>query len=480
MYDTDGIVYATFRVMLRCIMAQYMKSNNNSIDKEFMNEMTKKFANNNVKNSMISFGDSLHYNGDVTDIKRSIKYLRREYRNVRNHYDNNVFIDSGGYQIQTNYIDYKNVPYLIDGYCEMIQNMKEKNVYYFIEDIIATSYNKEKIPSMEIAKNLTIDGIKKMSQLPEEKRKNIYFIYHFQSKQIFDAWQEILKYSHPNEFLGSHRWAVGGIVSDTAVPKNINYITYMYPIIDIIQSELNYLKNKGRVNLHILGVTAYLDIFFFALLKKLFSKFNYDVNISFDSTQPIISVCRGHRFLHYDKINDYFFEVDLGINNKSNNIRNADLNNHSTQEEFIINEIQNLKNKYNFVGTPNNHYIDSTNNKLRICTEANYIFTIKQLLMLQFLFDWSYEKSDNILELYYSDYNEFVNYLSECCYKIRGNTIINHTKLKIKNIINTLNLFDSILQGKKYSVEFIRNIIEYTLDKIDYSTYNNHEDIIKW
>lgn len=480
MHETNGIVYATFRVMLRCIIAQYMKEKNKSIDKEFLDKMTKKFANENIMNSMISFGDSLHYNGDITDIKRSIRYLRREYKNVRKHYDNNVFIDSGGYQIQTNYIDHKNVPYLIDGYCEMIQNMKEKNVYYFIEDIIATSYNKEKIPSMEIAKQLTIDGIKKMSQLPEDKRKNIYFIYHFQSKQVFNTWQEILKYSHPNEFLGSHRWAVGGIVSDTSVPKNINYITYMYPIIDVIQNEMDYMKNKGKVYLHVLGVTAYLDIFFFGLFKKLFDNYGYNLNISFDSTQPIISVCRGHRFLHYDEEHDYFFEVDLGIDKKDEKIRNADLHNHSTHEEFIINEIKNLKNKYGFIGTPDGHYIDRSNDKLRIYTEANYIFTIKQMLILKFLFDWSYKKADDIFELYYSDYNGFVNYLSECCYKIRGNTIINHTKLKIKNIINTINLFDSILQGQRYSVDFIRNIIESTLDKIDSSTYNDNADIIKW
>jgi hypothetical protein len=477
--DTNGIVYATFRVMLRSVIAQYSKLTNGVVDKDFLEKNVSAFANTNFNNAMLSFGEALHCDGDAKDIKRSVNHLRREYNNVRKYYNNNMFIDSGGYQVQMNFIDHTVVPYLIDGYCETIQNMKEKNVFYFIEDIIATSYNKEKIPSMNIAKKLTIDGIKKMSELPEEKRKNIYFIYHFQSRDVFRAWQDVLHKAHPNEYLESHRWSVGGIVADSGVPKDTNYITYMYPMIDILQQELSYLKKGGTVNLHILGVTAFLDIFFFGVLKRLFDIYDYKINITFDSTQPIIGICRGQKFLNYNKEKDYFFEAITNPNAAKTRLRNSDLHNYGTYENFILNEIEKLKNEYNFIGVPSGHYIDRSDKKPRIDTLANYMFTIKQMLMLKFLHQWSYEKAGEMFQLYFTDYNEFYNYTMECCTKIRGNNMATQTKTKVKNIVNTINLFNDILSGKTYSIDFIEKLIVNTLDRIDSASYNN-EDIIQW
>ncbi len=95
MFDVNGIVYASFKVLLRSMFWQYEKDETK----------VKSFVNKEVKNCMLSFGETLHGEGNIKNIKSSVNKIKKDYDYIRQYFDNNMFIDSGGFQIQMELIE---------------------------------------------------------------------------------------------------------------------------------------------------------------------------------------------------------------------------------------------------------------------------------------------------------------------------------------------------------------------------------------
>jgi hypothetical protein len=218
---TEGIVYAGFQTLVAATELMYLKSSSDKI----MN-----FLDSNYQNGMISFGETLHGKG-TKSIKTAIRKVNRTFDYVRSNYSNNIFVDSGGYQIAVDKIEAKDVPSLIEAYAGFIDSVKDNNTYFYIEDVIP---NGSKIATADIAGDLTIRGLKRFENLSKNKKENVYFIYHFQSPAVFNMWQRVLNEAPPEQILGSHRWAVGGIVASDATSFDKQFISYMIPVLDIL------------------------------------------------------------------------------------------------------------------------------------------------------------------------------------------------------------------------------------------------------
>lgn len=455
MFDVNGIVYASFMVLLRSMFWQYDNDEKKVID----------FANREVKNCMLSFGETLHSGGNIKNITKSVKKIRKDYDYVRQYFNNNMFIDSGGFQIQMELIEPEHIPCLIEGYCDFIHNIPHNNTYYFIEDVIPTQNGKV---NRQQAFDNTILGMKEMSKLSEEKRKNIYFVYHFQSPTIFDLWQDVMKAVPPEEYLGGHRWAVGGIVSNSGTSTDTSFISYMIPMQDILQREMTYLKQGKPMYFHILGVTGFLDIFFFTLFEALLKKYEMNVSITFDSTSSIMSVCLGNGFTFWE--NDPvpgFYTADLRPKQAHKGVKHFHhLNEYMTNEKIIQSKIKEMQTKFGMTG------IDThVGENGRMVTATQYVFMLYQMLSFRNMHKWCQEESKKLMEIFYTDKREFGIELVNTASHLRAGKMTKDSKNKCSAIFNTIEAFDKILShngnGNYKSLDAIRNQINTLLQSFE-------------
>lgn len=453
MFDVNGIVYASFKVLLRSMFWQYEKDETK----------VKSFVNKEVKNCMLSFGETLHGEGNIKNIKSSVNKIKKDYDYIRQYFDNNMFIDSGGFQIQMELIEPENIPYLIDGYCDFIQSVPHNNTYYFIEDVIPTQNGKV---NRQQAYDMTIRGMKQMSELPDCKKNNIYFVYHFQSPNIFDLWQDVMKVTPPEEYLGGHRWAVGGIVSNSGTSTDTSFISYMIPMQDILQREMIYLKQGKPMYFHILGVTGYLDIFFFTLFEALLKKYNLNVSITFDSTSSIMTVCRGNTFTFWE--NDPvpgFYTADLRPSQAHKGVKNFQaVKELITNEKIIQAKIKEMQTKFGFTGIDTHIGEDG-----RMVTATQYVFMLYQMLSFKHMHTWCQNQSKLLIDLFFEDKREFGIELVKTASHLRSGKMSRDSKNKCTAIFNTIEAFDKILASKESykSLSSIRNQINNLLQSFE-------------
>ena len=436
MFDVNGIVYASFKVLLRSMFWQYEKDETK----------VKSFVNREVKNCMLSFGETLHGEGNIKNIKSSVNKIKKDYDYIRQYFNNNMFIDSGGFQIQMELIEPENIPYLIDGYCDFIQSVPHNNTYYFIEDVIPTQKGKV---NRQQAYDMTIRGMKQMSELPDIKKNNIYFVYHFQSPNIFDLWQEVLKATPPEEYLGGHRWAVGGIVSNSGTANDTSFISYMIPMQDILQRELDYLKKGNSMYFHILGVTGFLDILFYTLFEELLKKYNMNVSITFDSTSAIMTVCRANTFTFWetDPVPG-FYTADLRPRNAHKGVKGFHhLTEHLTNNMVIQDKIKYMQNTYGLKGIET--HIGEND---RMVTDTQYVFMLYQALSFKKLHAWCKMEAKKLMDMFFIDKQEFGNELLITASALRSGKVTRPTNNKCTAIFNTIDAFNNILSHEGVEV----------------------------
>jgi len=455
--DTEGIVFASFMVLIRSMFWQYRRP---GLPRKELESFVSNFANTHVNNAMLSFGDALHggmYFGGSSESQKAsekvlahaIKKTKTAYNYIRRCYHNNMFIDSGGFQIQMGFIDEKGVPILTDGYCNLMTQLNDPNTYYFIEDVLPS----DKIKNLDSAIQLSIDGIHKMAQLPEFIRKNIYYIYHFQTPDIFAGWQRVLREAPP-EMLGGHRWSVGGIVSKGVTSADSTFISYMLPMQDIIRREWDYMCSKQPIYFHILGVTAQLDILFFALFEALLKSYGFNVHMTFDSTSTIMSVCRGNVFWYWTpEPYETYHEISLHPRSAKKLVKTMLPHARVTNEEVIMRVVRNMQETYGFKGVEK-HYNEDTN---RMETATQYIFMLHQMFTLQQMHRWCKKQSLRLIDCFHnSTPADFIKELIDVGTRIRSvDTTTSAIRAKATSISNTLISFDSILQGNHKTLEQI-------------------------
>lgn len=444
---TEGIVLAS--------MQSYVKATRLYID----DETKVKNILNEFKNGMVSLGDIIHGQRKIERVDKAIKKINTVYNFVRDSYDNNIFIDSGGYQIAVNRLEMKYIPNLIEAYSSFIESNDNEKTFYYIEDVVSTG---DKVPTIEDAKELTILGLKRFNEIPKNKKKNIYFIYHFQNIELFDAWQDILEVTPPEEILDSHRWAVGGIVASSSSNNyDKKYISYMLPVVDILQRELSYLKTEGTLYFHVLGVTGLLDMIFFALFQELFKFYNFKLEMTFDSTGAVQCIAKGQFFYYLE--NDALYKIEMGHKDHNKRVQGFfEGEARYTNKEImdIIKEKYINEKEFNTKCFNNEYYVVDENGKKTLHPYGLRFFIPHSGSQYSDIFDWAKKKAEQILPLYISGNSEFINELYLLSSKLKGNNKTSQSNDKITSIVNTLNLFNSILSGNKiFKKEEIRGLI---------------------
>lgn len=442
----EGIVFAGFQTLMG------IKRYEEDTDK------IRSFFNNHFDNVMLSFGTTAlnslkRINGACT----SATNMHSSYRNV---FDKNIFCDSGGFQIMVDLVPKEMVPVLINKYCRFIESIEDPNTYYFIEDVIPSA---TKLPDLADAKAFTISGLEQMSALPKHKRENIFFVYHFQQPQVFNAWQEILTTHHPNQLLGGHRWAVGGIASSGVTANDDSFITYMYPMLDIIQQELDYLRDGNRIFIHILGVTGLQDILFYNLFESLFKRNGMNVSFTFDSSSAIHSITKGRFVYSVDRDNHYVSKIELRPkwNNKTpgtSYIGGQPKTNRQHIEEMLDFFVEDAKFQR----------IEAYDNMGNLTSAATNRFILWQAMALKDIFDWCHSNVDGLVEDFYSNKPAFRIGLLEFSNRLRAGSMKKRAVEKCNAIMSTLEAFDDILSGRDvYTIQRIAAMVGFKLEDLD-------------
>lgn len=431
--DCEGIVYSGFDTHI----AMLQKIMDDHLIRDFNNEQ--------FNSTMLSFG---RYITGKNKITTAVKNGKKAIKSLRDYYDGHLFIDSGGFQIMTGVVKKNQIPNLIDGYCNMINDVNEPNTYYFIEDTIPTDINE--ISTINEAVDFTALGLKEMHKLPFEKRKNIYFIYHFQSPSVFDGWQKLMHQTHPNEYLESHRWSVGGIVASKSTMFDTDFITYMLPAIDIFQTELEYMKKGNTVYFHVLGVAGLMDILFYTLMTKLFERRGLSVKITFDSTSSIQSIVRGRYIYAY--VDEVLYKISLDPKHANNRIGK----NSMKRNIDVIKDVLNTMSTKFSTKSIEQIYEDGKINIFAVKTFVTYQALVYAEIFRKSMV-WSDEIINDVIE------NKPSSYMSirKLSGMIRGHVISPRTIDKCFAINNTLNVLRNIIYDDKvYSMDFIRSKLQ--------------------
>ena len=226
------------------------------------------------------------------------------------HVDNKpFFIDSGGYSIAKGDVPFNYVDYLIKYYLEFINftlsDDKYKDMYYMFLDIL---------PSNIITKEMSINKMNEfLNRLldvldTQEKRNKMYIVLQFNSEYVYNTFFEFIKKSKIHEKIGSHKYAAGGMVLLDFNQTKYVVRPYMIALFDVLDLELNNLKNNIPVYFHILGTSCIYEMILVSWLDIYCKYYNIPLVITFDSTAFISNAVRGGT-AHF--INDFKDPLDI-------------------------------------------------------------------------------------------------------------------------------------------------------------------------
>lgn len=214
--------------------------------------------------------------------------------------DNPFFIDSGGFQICRGYVPPSYVDYLSEYYTNFIKETSAEypDMQYFFLDII---------PTNGITKDFAQIKMKEFYDLLVKKASNsldrIFLVMHCNAISAYDTFYKFIRDNNIHQQLNSHKYAVGGMVPLNFNQSNYIVRPYMVAIFDMIELELENLKNNIPVYFHILGTSSTFEMICISWLNILCHYYNLPLTITFDSTTYISNTSRSG-ILHYISDNE--------------------------------------------------------------------------------------------------------------------------------------------------------------------------------
>lgn len=404
------------------------------------------------------------------------------FNDIHKYFKNkNMFIDSGGFQILKGYVPKEYMVHLIDMYIDFLRICKEnnmENLYYFYLDIN---------PIKEISPEYSISHMMKFQNLLEDMDKDnwirdkMYIIHHCNTPLSYQTFTKFFNENNIIERIGSHRYAVGGMV-----PLNFNSVrlqikTYLYPLFEVIEKEREYLESGGHVHYHVLGMSGLSDEFLLIWCMLYFKMIGWNLHISFDSTTALFKATQSNTLYHV-KDNDITI-----INTKYENIKNKPdckkpnvLTNGEYIEDIInfINENIHPKEK-NKVDTLEKCFTKNTNDKINSSHAFRYMMIIYNF--------WSYSQIFNIFKNSAFEIPEIItdhtgttryNHMMDLVTKFKFIKNMKSYKIKTyKSLNNSLEYLMAFVE-KKIKIDQIRNMcLEDTVENIKKLSFNDKIEI---
>lgn len=287
----DGLVEACFDTYVH----RYLKFIHDTSIEPFTD-----YFSENLANLLINFGVEVitptmgkeNKRSGLTDKATSfVRYMRKCAPDSKA-----MFVDSGGFQILGGQVPLSNMTHLADMYTTFISDVKDiKNTYYFYLDVNVIGGIS---PDFSIKSMLDFQSKLEDKTKDNDQKSNIYLVYHCNTPIAYKTFLNYFDTYHIPERLGSHRYAVGGMVPLNFNNEKLQMKTYMYPLFEVIERERSYLDKGGHVYYHILGTSGFYEEFLILWCKSYFKQLGWNLHISFDSSTALSLAVRSSLLYH--------------------------------------------------------------------------------------------------------------------------------------------------------------------------------------
>jgi hypothetical protein len=212
--------------------------------------------------------------------------------------DMKLFLDSGGFQAIRGYLTKEEMKDFAHQYTEYLEQYPDDYDYAFILDLPA--FDKGLKDDKDIY-DLNKYSYEQFHKLPKEVQNKIIYVYHFNIPRVNNIWYRFFEEGLVDG-IDTNYFSVGGLVGRTVSETILPYINYSLPLYNIVRYQM-LNRNRYQAKFHVLGVgTYYLGIFFAFLQKLLKDKYNFQLDMTFDSTSPIKHL---GQMRIYNVFNDY-------------------------------------------------------------------------------------------------------------------------------------------------------------------------------
>jgi hypothetical protein len=418
--------------------------------RNFTKENIQNFLGNfNILHSFgTNFGGRKEINKFINKEKRTLEYLKYiEYYNK-----SKLFIDSGGYNISIGTFNKEESNILYNVYYQFLINVVDLYDRAFILDI-PPGNNCQIFNSFKDVYDWNLKSYIEASQLPNNVRDKITFIFHFRTPKLWDIYKKIMDDNNLFDKFNFH--ATGGIVANMITDLIIPCIIYVIPLIAL----LNRAKKSGRkkLNFHILGGSGFRDILFYELFKiHIMETHGIELEITYDSSGIFKALMIG-RFIHILKDKSVF----------KTNIRTSNLNmRHESSNMKIIDLYREALNGF----ADENGFKRINLNSIYDPKTGTFYEDVRLYNMLYVLSNYPKmegilkQKAKEIYQLYKS--NEMVKFNNEIeliTRKINSDKITKKQKAKSSSIIRSLDMLTELDEDHcKYLINKFLSKDEFT------------------
>lgn len=427
------------------------------IKREENEEVTRAFQdlmNKIIKKYLFTFGINLSKNLKSFKVEKYKKHVSKTIDKILEVQqicmpDAVKFLDSGGFQVISGFLDPKFALDYKDAYYSYLQENVDKYDVAFCLDYPPSNIA---INSFEEIERLNDISYHELLTLPKEVQEKISVVYHFEDPKTNEYWYDLL-FKKDKLFykLNTNKWSVGGMVGFKKSDLQNPYIIYGLGLYNLVRHQR--LKGINKLDFHVLGVSVYTQLLFMELIKKhLKEKYDFELNITYDSASSISKVNKGRYIYKFEDINIYKKDKITLDDVKNNRILKIEYFKNQldvkfdktglTREEHALEAMELLHNKF---GTNDIVKVD----KLFVENENRY--TANSILSLSLYDLWLYNLVleaivpivDHIYEEFknsHTVHNTMLHYIK----LLNRGKLTKKSKLLTKRFYNTLKLFDNL------------------------------------
>lgn len=190
-----------------------------------------------------------------------------------------LYLDSGGYQILVGYIQKRRLREYIDTYHILLEKFHDRNMKIFSLDILNKKYSKEEVIKLnDYSINESLKLLNKYSELKEKQ----LFIVQSRFPEVLETWKELMN-KHPI-FETYKRYSFGGLVG---LKKETN--AKFNHFVPMTMWLLSFAKSKNSLNnikhIHMLGQSSRIAILTAIAMEKFLASKGINLEITMDSSE---------------------------------------------------------------------------------------------------------------------------------------------------------------------------------------------------
>jgi hypothetical protein len=353
-----------------------------------------------------------------------------------------IVVDSGGFQVSMGDLDLQQTRALIDIYHDFL--VTHKNVYdrAFLLDLPpGQGGHPEFFKVYDDIYRWNYQSYTRAASLPIDVKRKLVYIHHFRTPALWDIFMKIMR--DDNLFAEFEHHGTGGMVANLASDANTPCITYIIPLIPL----LNEVKrnNRNYLHFHVLGIGNPRDIFFYEFFKTHVKKVhNIDLLISYDSAGAAFKQLNRARYiLVYDGHNDMVVKMYV----KTNNLDKRFGRNNMSVLDAYSNELNTMANKYGFKTLPlrsaSDIYQDGGEGTFHDPVKIySMLYSLESMKQIQ---EVAKQRSDSLYPLYEArQIEEFNRGVEMVTRKFNHERITRKQKAKTNSLVRSLDMLTTL------------------------------------